>query len=305
MRDVVARLAALFLLAAPAHAQVDGPSRVSFTWENDVFARTDRHYTNGMRIQLSGRIDSSALPAWLAGDETEWGLAVGQRIYTPEHLETDRVVTDDRPYAGWAYVGVSVRRRVTAMAWEDRIELTLGVIGPASGAQDTHELAHRLNGSEAPRGWAHQLRNEPTITLSYRGSAQLTRGDLAGLSYDVRPHFGVTLGNVSTSIAVGIGMRCGLGVPNEYVQPLPLRFYVVAAAEARLVGHDAFVDGSLVRLGGHFVPREPLVVDTSLGLVLAVHDRVTLTYVHTLRTREFVGQVRPDHFGSISFAIAW
>ncbi len=73
----------------------------------------------------------------------------------------------------------------------------------------------------------------------------------------------------------------------------------------RLVGFDVFLDGSLLRRGGHRVEKERIVADLSIGLVVAIHDRVSLTYVHTLRTPEFEGQVGGDQFGSVSLAISW
>lgn len=36
----------------------------------------------------------------VAGGPAEWGLAVGQRIYTPEHLDETGLVADDRPPGG-------------------------------------------------------------------------------------------------------------------------------------------------------------------------------------------------------------
>lgn len=306
MRPSVA-LILLLLAAAPSQAQVEGPSGVTLTWDNDAFARTDRHYTNGLRTELTGRLDPRVLPAWLAGDEAAWGLAVGQRIYTPERLDLAEPVADDRPYAGWSYLALSVTRRVAALGWEDRIELSLGVIGPASGAQAVHELAHSLNGSQRPRGWRHQLRDEPAVALGYRASLRLARGEIGGLSWDVTPTFGVSLGNVATFAGLGAAARVGLGVPMAPADgpPSPLRVYLTASIEARLVGFDVFVDGSLLRRGGHRVEKERVVADLSLGIVVSIHDRFSLTYVHTLRTAEFAGQVGGDQFGSVALTVSW
>lgn len=305
MRLAVAWLV-LLSAAAPSHAQVEAPSRLTLIWENDLFAGTDRHYTNGLRIELAGRLDPRALPTWLGGDEAEWGLSVGQRIYTPERLDEAARVADDRPYAGWSYLALSVTCRGASFAWEDRLELTLGVVGPASGAQATHELAHDLFRSEAPRGWRHQLRDEPTVSLAYQASAELTRGEVGGLTYDVRPTLGISVGNVATFASLGAAARVGLGVPDATgAPPPPVRLYFTAAAEVRLVGYDVFLDGSLLHDGGRRVSRQRVVADLTAGVTLAIQDRVSLTYTHTLRTTEFGGQVGRDQFGSISLAITW
>lgn len=306
MRPSVLALFVFLVTAAPSSAQVEAPSRITLTWENDLLAGTDRHYTNGLRVELSGRLDPRALPAWLAGDEAAWGLAVGQRVYTPERLDVAEPVTDDRPYAGWSYLALAVTRRVAALGWEDRIELTIGVVGPSSGAAATHALAHDLFRSESPRGWRHQLRDEPAITLGYRASLRLASGEIGGLAWDVTPMFGVSLGNVATFATLGAAARVGLGVPTHSGEGRSLRVYVTASVEARLVGFDVFLDGSLLRGDGHRLDKERVVADVSVGLVVvAIHDRVSLSYVHTLRTPEFEGQVGGDQFGSVSLAISW
>lgn len=306
----LAPLVLVLLAAAPGRAQVEAPSRLSITWENDTFARTDRHYTNGLRLELAGGLDPSVFPSWLRCDEAEWGLAVGQQIYTPERLDAPELVPDDRPYAGWAYLGLSLARRVAAFGWEDRIELKLGVVGPSSGARALHELAHRLHGSQPPRGWGHQLRDELAVALEYRAGLELARAELGSLSFDLRPRASVSLGNVATYASLGLAARFGLGIPSSHAVDTrgsrsPLRLYVTASADLRLAGYDIFLDGSLLRTSGHRVAKQWLVADASVGITLAVHDRLALSFVHTLRSPEFVGQAQIDQFGSVSLTVAW
>lgn len=300
-------LVVLFLLTAgSSHAQVEGPSRITLTWDNDLLAGTDRHYTNGARVELSGRLDPRALPGWLTPDEARWGLAAGQHIYTPEDLEAAEPAADDRPYAGLSYVALSVNRRVTALGLEDRIELSLGMVGPSSGAQAVHRLAHEVFGSEKARGWRQQLRDEPVVELTYRANLQLARGQVEGLVYDVRPTLGVGLGTVATFASLGAAARLGLGVPGAWAEgPAPVRLYLTASAEVRLVGHDIFLDGSLLHGGGPRVSKERVVADLSLGFVVAIHDRVSLSYSHTFRTPTFERQLDGDQFGSLSLGFSW
>lgn len=309
-RLLLAPLVLLLLAAQSGRAQIEAPSRLSLTWENDTFARTDRHYTNGLRVELGSRLDPSVLPSWLLCDEAEWGLAVGQQIYTPERLEAPALIADDRPYAGWAYLGLSLSRRVAAFGWEDRIELKLGVVGPSSGAKALHELAHRVHGSQPPRGWRHQLRDELAVALEYRAGLELARAELGALSFDLRPRTSVSVGNVATYASLGVAARFGLGVPCSEAGDArdsrpPLRLYLTAGVDLRLVGYDIFLDGSLMRAGGHRVAKQWLVADASVGITLALHDRLILSFVHTLRSPEFVGQAQIDQFGSFTLTVAW
>jgi len=89
--------------------------------ENDAAVRTDRHYTAG--AHLSYWSADNALPRWLRRF-SDWlpavglrpathkfGLEIGQEIFTPEALQTSELVANDRPYAGWLYLGTGLRRR--------------------------------------------------------------------------------------------------------------------------------------------------------------------------------------------------
>ena len=59
------------------------------------------------------------LPEVFAGVNREWRLAVGQEIYTPEDVSQRAAVLDDRPYAGWLHLGLSlVRRRPRSLLTE-------------------------------------------------------------------------------------------------------------------------------------------------------------------------------------------
>lgn len=297
----------LVCFACPARAQVEAPSRVRLTWENDLFAGRDGHYTNGAAIALTGRLDPGLLPGPLAADRGEWDLELSQQIYTPEDTSTPCPAPGARLYAGYAYASLGVRRYQRRLALQDRITLTLGLVGPASGGQAAHELAHDLTGSSPAEGWARQLRDEPTVGLCYAVSPRLARVRAFGLDADLRVEVEVALGNVSTHASVIGALRLGLNVPDEYSDraPAPLRCYLTAGLELRAVAYDIFLDGNLLRGGGPRVRKHPLVAEASLGLTLAVWDRVAFSYVHTYRTPQFHGQRAGDHFGSLSVVFSW
>ena len=69
-------------------------------------------------------------------------------MFTPEDLTRTDLIRDDRPYAGWLFgsfglvLGPNGEQKVGSVAF-DRIEtlqLTLGVVGPASGADRTQKF---------------------------------------------------------------------------------------------------------------------------------------------------------------------
>jgi len=301
--------ALLFAIAAasPTWGQAAEPRRVRLTWENDLFAGTDAHYTNGLAVTASGPLGSDPLPAPFAATRRDWEVTLGQEIYTPEDTSRRTLVRDDRPYAGLAYVRLALLRRSALRSAEDRISLTLGIVGPASGASATQEFAHDLTGSNPAEGWAHQLRDEPVFMVEYASSFRFARASPLGLDVDLTADLGAALGNLSTHAEAGASLRLGFKVPDAYAEaaPVPLRCYLTASARARAVAYDLLLDGNLLRSGGHRVSKRALVAEVSAGLTVALSDRVSFSYVHTYRTPQFHGQRLGDHFGSLSLAFAW
>src|SRR5213593_2452313 len=116
-------LGALALAGAlPAFAdQAEEGHSLALNVENDGILGTDRHYTAGMHLTYWSA--DNAMPRWLRRF-SDWlpavglhpaahkfGLEAGQEIFTPESLQTSELVVDDRPYAGWLYLGPGLRRR--------------------------------------------------------------------------------------------------------------------------------------------------------------------------------------------------
>lgn len=307
MRHLAWLLVLLGSSVTPAWGQsLSEPLRLRLTWENDLLAGEDRHYTNGAEVSLSGPLDPDHAPALLGG-HPEWELAVGQQIYTPGDISAPTPDPADRPYAGLAYLRLGVTRRVPASELRDRLDLTLGLIGPASGAEAAQRVFHRLTGSSPADGWSHQLRHEPAVALRYTVSQRLARRHALGLDADLAADLELALGNLTTHVGAGGILRVGLRVPDEYSarSGAPFRCYLTASAHARAVGYDLLLDGNLLRSGGPSVRRLPLVAELSLGLTVAVSDRLTLSYTHTYRSPQFVAQRQGDQFGSVALTLSW
>jgi hypothetical protein len=341
----VCALAALLLaVAAPATAQGDPTLRertfVS-TLENDYFGGSDRHYTSALRLtwisaDLDVYEDGPRLPRWLdgvldrapvinrEGYSHNVGLSFGSNMYTPADITVPELIEHDRPYAGWTYVALALhgkddRRR-------DSLELTLGVVGPASQADEAQQVWHELVGGDKPRGWNHQLDNELGLAVTWVRSWRLAsphrrRG---GVEWDLLPEVGLTVGNVATFAAAGAEVRLGHGLPLDFgtslIRPAADRahpinerdirvsgggpgYYVFARAEARAVGRNIFLDGSTFE-DSHSVDRELLVGDFGLGFAM-VFETVKLSYAHVYRTREFDQQEEGQWFGSLSLAVTF
>src|SRR5262245_39516443 len=190
-----ARIGAATLLSiAPAAAAQNAQNwTATIISENDAYFNIgDRHYTNGFYLSLTTpqrpRTRNLAF---------RYNLYLGQSIFTPEDLLADIPDPNDRPYAGWLYGGVRVYRESAAVL--DRADVTFGIVGPSSGADAIQRWLHSLHmfGGVPPRGWAHQLHDEPGVVISGQRTwrVTLTQGLLDG---ELLPEANLSLGNVFT-----------------------------------------------------------------------------------------------------------
>lgn len=323
-------LLALLLLPAMARAGDDSRGVFSLMIENDAVGDTDQGYTNGLRAAWTS--PAGKRPFWagigleklplLARDATlRYEASLGQSIFTPQNIDRVRADPRDRPYAGFTHVGLGVTAvapaRTSGVQRIDQLQLTLGIIGPASLAGDTQITWHRWFGFAPPNGWAGQLRNEPALNLSYRQSLRLPPAHIAGLDADLTPHWGFAIGNVYDYANAGATLRIGSDLPTHAVGRIEpsiagggafnrsrrVHLQAFAGVDARAIARNIFLDGNSFR-SGPSVDKNAIVVDVEGGAVLTWRG-VRLSYTHVFRSREFKRQPRPANFGSLGLAFAF
>jgi len=328
----VARLAgiaigALATLAAAFPASCRGAAgngTLTLVFENDCFYQQDRDYTNGIALiwvppEEPSPAKASGTARWIPWFPAEGlvrhGYAVGQNIYTPSDITVADPPLDERPYAGWLYLtfgyGVETKRQLNQFA------VTLGVVGPASLAEESQSAIHHVTDSAVPQGWDTQIGNELGISLtgqrSWRGLISTT---LFGLDLDLTLHLGGAIGNVYTYANAGSMLRYGKGLSLDYgpprIQPSIQgsgfvarsdrpAWYLFAGCEGRAVARNIFLDGNTFQ-DSRSVDKEPLVGDLQWGIVLTWRG-TRLSYIHVIRTREFKGAPPHDDFGAISLSL--
>jgi len=328
-------LAGLAATAASAQAPPPDPERrsgpsIGFWLDNDLFGGgTDRYYTNGFQFYYFsgdrptyGSIDLLAdLVPWIEpGGIRRYGFALGQNIYTPSDLRAHNPDPNDRPYAGWLYGRVSLLNEAPRAV--DRIDLDLGMVGPASLAEQTQKAVHKIvDGATYPEGWRYQIRNEPGIMLSYEHVWRDAKPNSLGpLEWDVSPHVAGSVGNVLTFAGLGATARLGGNMPapvgalvmrptssipyqdNPYAERAgAFSWYVYASAEGRAVVRNIFLDGNSVQ-ESRSVEKEPFVGSLQAG-VTARYGRFGITYAQTLQTPEHQGQKSMTNYGSVRLSL--
>lgn len=325
------------------------PGTLTFYLENDLFADTDQQYTSGIRASwvspdISDYLTDENLPHWARGynrfisaplglfdtghvspeEPVVRNLVItfGQQMFTPEDINRTTVDPDDRPYAGWLYLGMGYHIKDSQQM--DSTILNVGIVGPAARGQEAQDFIHDLRGFDKFKGWDNQLSNELGLQLvferKYRVPARKIRG---ALEYDVIYHGGASLGNVATYLNGGAEFRIGWHLPDDfgtsslrpggdnsapgknddriqsgYSVDENFGLHGFISADSRLVLQDIFLDGNTFA-DSHSVDKKYLVGEVTAGVSMLVDDwKFSMSRV--FRTKEFDSQPDGHSFGSFS-----
>ncbi len=333
--DVRPLLSFLIALIAGSALAADRPrppegSEFQLFVENDMLARADRYYTNGIKLGGGVPFDLLQFPAaellrQLTPEDSgkiHLGLFVGQNLYTPQSITISQPQPLDRPWAAWLYLGGAAQR--TKGNRLDTVEIDLGLVGPSALGREVQAGWHRLIGSPQPMGWHNQIGNEPAFLISYFGKSKHSLGSSSGLDLELIPHGGATLGTVMTLARAGGILRLGrhmTGFGPDTIEPggamlqnmrrdiepgrtQSLEWYVFAGLDHRLIAHNIFLDGTVFR-NGPSVRHRPHVYDLTAGLSLRINAvRISVTRVR--RSEEFFTAAKsggPQTFDSVNLGI--
>ena len=328
--------AALALPGAVLAEEAQGnPWTQSVFFENDLFSGTDSNYTNGVKYSLispdlSPHAEQGLVPRkvlelihklpYLRDSGPEYShqaeFSFGQSMYTPSDTSRSDLVGDDRPYAGWSYVGLAYHRKtqfVDHLDFLDSVEVQLGIVGPQAYAKQTQDLVHDLRGIDRANGWDNQLKNEPGLVVAFERKWLFYPKSPNVFTADAIVHTGAAVGNVATYFNAGLEVRYGLNLPRSFGVSLiraagstlfkPLKkpsLYLFGAVDGRYVMRDIFLDGNTFT-DSHSVDKKAWVADLAAGVTLS-HGNLMLTYSHVTRTSEFAGQDDAHNFGSMTLS---
>lgn len=334
----------LLLISYPVYAEKDKATSwtMSILFENDLFVGTDSNYTNGVKVNwispdLTNSLNSGEVPDWGVpliknlpfinekGLQRNISFSLGQKIFTPEDISRSDLILDDRPYAGWLYLGAGFHNKNLKRL--DTFEIQLGVIGPAALGREAQNTVHDWRGIGLANGWKNQLNNEFgfILMLERKYRAWQSKGYATGLGADLITNLGAAAGNVQTYANVGAEFRFGWNIPTDFgtslmrpggdtnapsdssdprfrnSQRFGLYFFIGAAG--RLVGRDIFLDGNTFS-DSHSVDKKYFVGDAVFGGSVILSD-FKLSYARVFRSKEFDQQDIDSGFGSFSLAFTF
>ena len=320
----------LLLVCLPVFAlaaQNQGSENFTFTFENDAFVGEDSGYTNGMGITFSqapfDTFNAHNLPGWLHGltrksyiskmKNKHRGVAhmFFQRMQTPERLEISTLIENDVPYAGLlAWQG-------TLYAWDvnlsDQLSLYLGAVGPVTLAEQAQITIHELIDADDPKGWRHQIGNEPVFKVEAQRVWNLYRSKSRGFQYDILGLGGVGLGNLESATKWGLAVRWGTQLESSFsvfsiqadrqVNPMALTgsegFYLFFGVHAGWVFNDILIDGNTFR-SSHSVPLDHIQDQISAGAVWSEGRYGLVFQISSISSKTTLINKR-GNFGALSY----
>jgi len=354
-RTIIVAAALLSNLIFAGTGRAQNFEEFRFYEENDVISpfgdRTDRYYTQGLKgefLWAAPDLEARFLPGIAHGDWCSLlcgrtlgeriihsGFAVGQNMYTPEVITIAEPQPSDRPWAGYLYASRIARIRYEdeqlKAQRQDTLEVTLGVVGPASLAGPVQIGWHHLIGVDRPEGWDNQLKNEPVLQLRYEAALRWPKKD--GGNADVIPRVRVNLGNALTSLEAEVMGRLGWNLSGFGVTAIPappppapppalaamraqastasqpgkLRANLFVRAGIKAIAHNITIDGNTFASNDIRIRRRPLVPEIAAGVEVGLSRHWSLSYQFVRRGSEF--ETRSGHrapaqeFGAIT--IAW
>lgn len=316
----------------PPHPKVETGESFTVYIDNDSRniggPNEDQGYTNGIRFSYI--YGENKIPDWIHlfpwssriqkkfdDANSNYGISIAQQIYTPNDTAKTELISNDRPYAGYLYVGLSAAYKTASH--QHLLEADFGVVGPEAMGEQVQNNFHDIIKAPRANGWENQIHTEPTIQLSYTQKLRfIEKFTVANSRYlDFIPQFGVSLGNVLIAAHTGAMLRFGLHLPNDFgpgsfsnaggsattdlkLDPKKFnwRLYGFAGIQGRVVAHNIFLDGNTFR-PSHHVTKYPFVAETQIGYALQI-SRFVYSWRFVTLSPEFEQYSEVDSYASMA-----
>lgn len=302
--------ALLTCITLPIFAQ-NFKNEFGFKSDNDSYLAqgSDRYYTNGLFINFRHALDQSKLKDGL--EKKTYEISAGQKMYNPISGYAPDPNRQDRPFAGYLYVG-------GAMSWFNSNEsilktaVEIGTTGPNSLAEDAQEFLHKTAGFYALDGWQYQIKNEMAVNLSASYTRLLHRADNKATDFSFEGY--ANAGTTFSGAGAGLLFRAGglnqlfnsaytqavIGNNAKTKALVKHEVFFYAKPQLNFVAYDATVQGSLFNNNSPVTfGVKPIVFAQQIGFNYS-SQRFTFDFGMIFKTKEIKSSAKAHQYGSIT-----
>lgn len=158
---------------------------------------------------LLGRLISDTDNQWEVSTYT-----LGQMMVTPKDIKIASPDPGSAPYAGLLFLRSSYF--AVHDDYADQLGLTLGILGPSSGAEQVQKFVHKVVGANQPQGWDHQIKDEPVVRLSRSRVWRFSEADSGPAQVDFLVLGEITAGNLESGLNTAAIARYGRGLKKSF-----------------------------------------------------------------------------------------
>ncbi len=287
-------------------------------WENDgTFAKpngdTDRHYTNGARLECLWDASENENVRDLAGkllflgpdkdnSNLNTGFFIGQHMQTPDFISRPELRSKpEMRYAGWLYGGLIMQSGDT-MAMS-HLELSLGVIGPSARGHEAQDWIHFNRGLETAADWDTQLSDRFAGNLNWLYKFRIGSREY----YEQKPvrleligETALAAGTVHRNVGTGITVRLGTNLPGDFgpatiTRPKYYRFdenvsniMLFARVAGSAVEHNELLTD---------LEKETFTGEFQMGVTVSI-AKFEIGYSQVYMTKQYKYQPESDSYGA-------
>lgn len=298
-------LATVFLAGCMA-VSAQRPHEIGVVSDNDLYVSTvsDKYYTAGFeffyRYLNRGSNDSV---------KTITDFRIGQYIFNPRTRKASDPEVIDRPFAGYLFAegGKGYFREREVLKWNAQV----GIVGPASFAEQTQKGIHFLFGYKRVYGWEHQVHNTLALQLGGFYARSLARGQDLDLNVQAEVNGGTVLMGGTVGLLSRIRLSGSLrslkdsnlygAALSEAGSDVEREFYFFVNPGLKVQWHDATIEGSVFDDDSPKVyPVKTFLFAAEAGLKYR-RDRWNLSYSFLYHTKEVADSPRNmgHYYGSI------
>lgn len=252
---------------------------------------SDRHLTSQLKIGKITKRIPKAFQDYIENDNFII-MTLSHDIYTPEDIQSEDLIIDDIPYAGWLYLTLGSLKQT-----ENEISVTtvdIGIVGPSAQAELAQTEIHALVGSQNPNGWAHQLRDELGVRIEHEKYFRSPFAINSYISGELLKFYGGTIGNVHTGLKAGGAIRVGRNIPNDLMigvnrlQNKKISVFGFLKVQGEYVLQNIFLDGNTFK-DSHSVDKNSFIAEISAGITI-MKGAFGVSLTQSIKTKEYATQ---------------